>query len=162
MAAGALTTGTLLDGRYTLLDQLGRGGMATVYRARDQRLDRLVAVKILDTPHQLDDQDLREDRLTARLDHPHIVSVYDSGTTPDGRPFLVMELVAGASAASLAPVPLPQALALTIEVAEAVSYAHRQGIVHCDIKPDNVLLDTWNHFRLTDFGIASPDAASVG
>src|SRR4051794_2052631 len=102
MVASAPTTGTLLDGRYTLLDQLGRGGMATVYRARDQRLDRLVAVKILDAPHQLDDQALREDRLTARLDHPHIVSVYDSGTTPDGHPFLVMELVAGAAVVNLA------------------------------------------------------------
>src|SRR3954453_9649552 len=162
MAASTLTTGTLLDGRYVLLDQLGRGGMATVYRARDQRLDRLVAVKILDATPQSGEQALREDRLTARLDHPHIVSIYDSGTTPDGHPFLVMELVTGASVANLAPLPLPQALTIGIEVADAVAYAHQQGIVHCDIKPDNVLLDTWSHARLTDFGIASPDTAPVG
>jgi hypothetical protein len=105
---------------------------------------------------------LREDRALARLAHPHIVSVYDSGTMPDGRPFLVLELIAGEPTSRLAPLPVGQALQIAEEVASALSYAHAQGIVHCDVTPQNVLLDTYGRAKLTDFGVASATAAAVG
>ncbi|MDP9373272.1 MAG: serine/threonine protein kinase, partial [Chloroflexota bacterium] len=155
--------GMVLEGRYELEEPLGRGGMATVFRARDRRLDRPVAVKVLDDRGpEAAGVAFREDRLTARLAHPHIVTVYDSGETPDGRPFVVMELIDGAPASRLAPLPVGQALAIAEDVAAAVAYAHEQGVVHCDIKPQNVLLDAFGRARLTDFGVASADAAPVG
>src|SRR5438046_9454907 len=97
---GALAEGTLLDGRYALTGLIGRGGMAAVYRARDQRLDRDVAVKVLDAPAaDAAGMAWREDRLTASLAHPHIVGIYDSGATADGRPYPVMELFSRAPSA---------------------------------------------------------------
>lgn len=155
--------GELLDGRYELLDLLGQGGMATVYRARDHRLGRLVAIKILDD-HGTSGTGimLREDRVLARLAHPHIVGVYDSGTLPDGRSFLVLELIEGEPTSHLAPLPVDRALRIAEQVASALAYAHAQGVVHCDLKPQNVLLDARGEAKLTDFGVASADAAPVG
>lgn len=159
----ALSSGVILDGRYELLGYLDRGGMATVYRARDRRLDRLVAVKVLDAARR-DEAGIafREDRLTARLSHPHIVAVYDGGTTPTGQPFLVMELIDGRPVGALAPLPVGQALRIVEDVASAVAYTHERGIVHCDIKPQNVLLDSQGRARLADFGVASADRSPAG
>jgi serine/threonine protein kinase len=159
----ALASGTLLDGRYELLDHLDRGGMASVYRAHDRRLDRLVAVKVLDDARR-DEAGIafREDRLTARLSHPHIVAVFDGGTTPEGQPFLVMELIDGQAVIHLAPLPVGRALRIAEDVASAVAYTHERGIVHCDIKPQNVLLDAHGQAKLADFGVASADHAPSG
>ena len=160
---GALTLGMVLDGRYELVEQLGRGGMASVYRARDRRLDRPVALKVLHEAHQDEaGAAFREDQVTAQLAHPHIVGVYDSGTTPDGRPFLVMELIDGEPIDRLAPPTIERALEIAEEVAAAVAHAHERGIVHCDIKPQNVLLDALGQAKLTDFGVASADKSPVG
>jgi len=153
----------LLDDRYELLGHLDRGGMATVYRAHDRRLDRSVAIKVLESERQDEaGSAFREDRLTARLAHPHIVGVYDGGLTPDGRPFLVMELIEGQSITALAPLPLGQALRVGELLASAVAYTHEQGIIHCDIKPQNVLLDAHGQAKLADFGVANADRAPTG
>ena len=163
MTVSALMSSTILDDRYEVLDQIDRGGMATVYRALDHRLDRFVAIKVLDDARR-DEAGIafREDRLTARLAHPHIVAVYDSGTTASGQPFLVMELIDGRPVSELAPLPVGQALRIAEDVAAAVAYTHERGIVHCDIKPQNILLDGYGRAKLTDFGIASADHAPTG
>lgn len=135
--------------------------MATVYRARDRRLDREVAIKVLDGAEPATSA-WREDRITARVDHPNVVGVYDSGATPDGRSFLVMELIAGEPVSRLAPLPPARALAIAEDVAAAIAYAHEQGVIHCDLKPQNVLLDSFGRARLTDFGVASADNTPVG
>lgn len=159
----ALANGTLLDDRYELLDPLDRGGMATVYRALDRRLDRPVAVKVLDDARRdATGIAFREDRLTARLAHPHIVAVFDGGTTPAGHPFLVMELIDGQAVTQLAPLPVGRALRIVEDVASAVAYTHERGIVHCDIKPQNILLDAHGQAKLADFGIASADQGPTG
>lgn len=159
----ALASGTILDGRYELLDYLDRGGMATVYRARDRRLDRLVAVKVLDDARR-DEAGIafREDRLTARLAHPHIVAVVDGGTTPKGQPFLVMELIEGQAVTQIAPLPVGRALRIAEDIAAAVAYTHERGIVHCDIKPQNLLLDAHGQAKLADFGVANADRSAPG
>ncbi|HET8629166.1 MAG TPA: serine/threonine protein kinase [Thermomicrobiales bacterium] len=160
---GGGATGAVLAGRYTVGDLLGEGGMAHVYRAHDVRLDRDVAVKILDRPGPRDaSPDWREDRLTASLAHPNIVRVYDSGATPDGRHFLVMELLRGRPVSELAPLPPERALAVVAQVADALACAHERGIVHCDLKPQNVLVDRNGHATLTDFGVASAAASPAG
>ncbi|MFN8060405.1 MAG: protein kinase [Vicinamibacterales bacterium] len=154
-----LTPGARL-GVYEITAPLGKGGMGEVYRARDTRLGRDVALKIL--PDTLVDDDerrrrfAREARTVATLSHPHICTLYDVGDQ-DGRPFLVMELVAGETlAARLArgPVPLDLALRTAIDVAAALALAHRHGIVHRDLKPANVMLGPTGA-KLLDFGIAA-------
>lgn len=155
--------GTLLAGRYRLQERLGQGGMATVYRAHDTRLDRPVAVKIL-TGHDRHAATLaaREAHLAARVAHPHIVEVYDRGHTPDARPFLVLRLIVGPPSAGALPMPPARAVTLGIEVAAALAHAHAHGIVHGDVTPQNILLDPARGAQLTDFGVASTIAATPG
>src|SRR5438105_1592984 len=131
---------------YDLLDELGRGGMGVVYRARHHRIGRVVALKLLRAGALAGPEErerfLREARAAARLQHPHIVQVYDVGEHAGG-PFLALELVAGGSLARrLADGPLPPRAAadLVAALAGAVDYAHSQGVVHRDLKPANVLL----------------------
>jgi len=138
--------------------ELGHGGMGRVFRARDERLGRAVAVKVL-RPESAANPDFRarfarEARTLARLEHPGIVAVHDFGTTPDGDGYLVMQLVPGGSIADKLPLPIADALAIAGDVCGALAYAHSRGIVHRDIKPENVLIGDDGRARLSDFGIA--------
>jgi serine/threonine-protein kinase len=138
--------------------ELGRGGMGRVFRARDERLGRAVAVKVL-RPESAANPDFRarfarEARTLARLEHPGIVAVHDFGTTPDDDGYLVMQLVPGGSIADKLPLPVGDALAIAIDLCAALAYAHGRGIIHRDIKPENVLIGDDGRARLSDFGIA--------
>jgi eukaryotic-like serine/threonine-protein kinase len=162
----ALATGTKL-GPYQILSPLGAGGMGEVYRARDTRLDRSVAIKVLPA-HLSSDPGLkqrleRESRAISALQHPNICTLFDVGSQ-DGVDFLVMELLDGETlAARLAkgPLPLAQAVTVGIEIAQALEKAHRQGIIHRDLKPANIML-TKSGAKLMDFGLAKPELAITG
>ena len=154
----ALTPGTRL-GPYEILSPLGAGGMGEVYKARDTRLDRSVAIKVL-APEIAGDPDLRarferEAKAVAALDHPHICGIYDVGEA-NGTHFIVMPHLDGQTlAARLAkgPLPLDQTLKIATEIADALDKAHRQGIIHRDLKPANIML-TKAGSKLLDFGLA--------
>ena len=155
--------------RYRLVGKLGQGGMATVYLARDEKHAREVAVKVVrpDVAEALgSDRFLREIEIVAQLHHPHIVPLYDSGEA-DGSLFYVMPYEAGSSLrqrlARDEQLPLEDALLILRDVCDGLAYAHQHGIVHRDIKPDNVLL-TGRHAMITDFGVAQAltDAAVAG
>lgn len=148
--------------QYELLGEIGRGGMAVVYRARDRRLDRPVAIKIL-PPELAHDPAIRtrfarEAHTAAQLSHPHIVPIHDVGDR-DGIAYFVMGLVTGGNlAARLArqpKLPIGEVKRLLCEIADALAYAHTRGVIHRDIKPDNILLDRDSgRAMVTDFGIA--------
>ena len=146
-------------GRYQILEQIGQGGMATVFRAHDPELNRTVAIKVLPSYKSEDTTFVRrfrtEAQAIARLNHPNIVQVYDFGQDK-GFSYIVMEHVTGGTLSDLLTekVPLEEAVALIGPVAEALEYAHRQGIVHRDIKPSNVLIDDEGKPKLSDFGLA--------
>ena len=146
----------LLGGTLELEDELGRGGMGTVYRARHRKLGRTVAVKFLPDDLKNDPEFRarfeREARALAMLNHPNIVAVHDFGEH-DGECYLVMEYVPGGSLAKRIPLPPAQAVPILIQVCDALSCAHQQGIVHRDIKPDNILMDG-DRVKVSDFGIA--------
>ncbi len=153
--------GTILGGRYRLLELLGQGGMATIYRARDAQLERDVAVKLL-RPEYGRDPDFfarfrQEAQSAASLNHPGVVAVYDYGTDPAG-PFIVMELVDGEDLASIirrsGALPPRQAARLTAQTARAIAAAHASGFVHRDIKPSNLMVTSEGKVKVTDFGIA--------
>jgi serine/threonine protein kinase len=154
----ALTTGTRL-GPYEISGAIGAGGMGEVYRARDTRLDRIVAIKVLPT-HLADRPDLRERfereaRTIASLNHPHICTLHDIGQQ-DGIDYLVMEYLEGETLAqrlTKGPLPLEQVLQYAIEISDALDKAHRKGITHRDLKPGNIML-TKTGTKLLDFGLA--------
>ena len=154
----AIATGTRL-GPYEILAAIGAGGMGEVYRARDTRLDRVVAIKIL-PDHLADRADLRERfereaRTIASLNHPHICTIYDVGHQ-DGTDYLVMEYLEGETLAQRllkGPLPAEQLLQFAIQIADALDKAHRKGITHRDLKPGNIML-TKNGTKLLDFGLA--------
>src|SRR5467141_63327 len=146
-------------GPYEILSSIGAGGMGEVYKARDTRLDRIVAIKILPT-HLADRSELRkrfelEARTIASLNHPHICTLYDIGHQ-DGTDFLVMEYLEGETLAQRllkGPLPLEQVLQYAIEIADALDKAHRKGVTHRDLKPGNIML-TKSGAKLLDFGLA--------
>jgi eukaryotic-like serine/threonine-protein kinase len=153
-------------GPYEVLAPLGAGGMGEVYRAKDKRLDRTVALKVL-PPHLAADPDLRqrferEARAASSLNHPHICALFDVGRQ-EGIDFLVMEYLEGETLAdrlSRGPLPTEQVLRYGIEIADALDKAHRQGIVHRDLKPGNVML-TKAGTKLLDFGLAKLHGAQA-
>ena len=153
--------GLLVDERYRVTRRLARGGMATVYIAQDERLDRPVALKVMH-PHLADSQDFvarfrREARSAARIVHPGVVSVFDQGVIT-GQGFLVMELIDGTNLRQLlraqGAFTIPQALRYTTDILEALRAAHRVGVIHRDIKPENILVPTDGPAKVTDFGLA--------
>ena len=153
---------------YRILEVLGSGGMGVVYRARDERLDRDVALKVL-SQGSLGDGTARkrlrrEALLLSKLSHPHICTIFDFDSQ-DGVDFLVMELVSGESlAARLRRGPLNESevLPIGIQIAEALDEAHEQGVVHRDLKPGNVMITTRGTVKVLDFGLArSVHAESV-
>src|SRR5579859_3787895 len=156
----ALAAGTKL-GPYEIQSPLGAGGMGEVYRARDMRLDRAVAVKILPT-HLCENPEFkqrfeREARTISSLNHPHICHLYDIGSQ-EGTDFLVMEFLDGQTLADRrrrGALPLNELRKVGIEFAEALEVAHRAGIVHRDLKPGNIML-TKAGTKLMDFGLAKP------
>jgi tRNA A-37 threonylcarbamoyl transferase component Bud32 len=159
--ASVAEIGTILGGRYRLVELLGQGGMATIYRAHDSQLGRDVAVKLL-RPEYGRDPDFgsrfrQEAKNAASLNHPNIVSVYDYGQDPAG-PFIVMELVEGEDLASIirrsGSLPPRQAARIIAEAARALHAAHASGIVHRDVKPGNILIGRDGRVKVTDFGIA--------
>jgi serine/threonine protein phosphatase PrpC len=162
--AGELTVGSLLDGRFLLAEEIARSGMATIFKAKDQKTDRAVAIKV---PHMQFESDPgfftrfeREEEIGARLDHPYVMHVEP---VPDkSRPYLVMEYLEGQTLGNLMrairPMPVSDALKIASRIAEALIYLHEHDVVHRDLKPDNVMILNDGSIRLMDFGIAKSGA----
>jgi len=161
-------TETLFAGRYLLERKLGSGGMADVWLAEDQELGRKVAVKILHERYANDEQFVerfrREATHAAGLSHPNIVSIYDRGVSNDSY-YIVMEYVEGRTLKELivtrGPCPVPVAVSYTRQILAALRYAHRNGIIHRDIKPHNVIVDREGRVKVADFGIARAGASEM-
>ena len=153
--------GEVIAGRYALQELVGAGGMSSVYRAHDELLDRHVALKILHPTYREDEAAVerfrREAQAVAQLSHPNVVTVIDRGEE-DGHQFIVFEYVDGDTLKEhlerSGPLPVGEAVRIAIDVGEALAYAHRNGIVHRDVKPQNVLLNGNGAAKVTDFGIA--------
>ncbi|HYY34604.1 MAG TPA: Stk1 family PASTA domain-containing Ser/Thr kinase [Gaiellaceae bacterium] len=166
MAVSDTLINTLFDGRYRILRKLGSGGMANVYLAEDEELGRRVAIKILNDRYANDELFIerfrREAKSAAGLSHPNIVSIYDRGEA-EGTYYIAMEVIEGRSLKELiltrGPLPIAQAVAYTLEMLEALRFAHRHGIIHRDIKPHNILIG--ERLKVTDFGIARAGASQM-
>ena len=163
------TAGTLLSGRYRLEEQIGRGGMSTVWRAFDTTLERPVAIKMLHRDVARDSDQLerfrREAKAVAKVSSPYVVGVIDAGEE-DHTPFIILEFVDGETLKErirrLKRLDVAEAVAYAIEIARGLQAAHDRGIVHRDVKPQNVLLDEDGAARVTDFGIAhAPDSSPL-
>ena len=155
-----MKAGDLIQDRYLLEERLGKGGMGAVWRARDQRLNRTVGIKVM-APELTEEPEflvrfLREAQSIARINHPNVVSVLDFGESHEN-PFLVMEYVPGRSIDEMTGSPMDpkRATAIVAQAADAAGAAHAQGVVHRDIKPANILLTEDERVKLVDFGIAS-------
>jgi len=169
-----ISTKKAFIGRYEILGEIGRGAMGVVYKARDPHIDRTVAIKTISLfdLEPADDQEFRERfqqeaRTAGRLSHPGIVAIFDVGSDPEtNAPYIVMEYVAGSSLSRLlledhGKMPLDPALQIVQEVAEALDYAHSEGVTHRDVKPANILLTADGRAKLADFGIARLDQSHL-
>jgi len=153
--------GALLNNRYQLLQKIGSGGMAEVFRARDSMLERYVAIKVLRADYtdsqSFQERFRQEARAAANLSHPNIVTVHDFGLD-SGRLFIVMEFVPGSDLKSLVKqrgrFTVEEAIPLIVQACAGIGYAHRAGLVHCDVKPHNMLVTPDKRLKVTDFGIA--------
>jgi eukaryotic-like serine/threonine-protein kinase len=153
--------GHLLDDRYRIIEKIGGGGMADVYLADDTILDRKVAIKVLRLEYANDDEFIarfdREAQSATSLSHPNIVTIYDVGEE-DQILYMVMEYVDGMTLKEFiqryGPIDVPEAIEIMKQITAAITHAHENGIVHRDIKPQNILIDTYGHIKVTDFGIA--------
>jgi beta-lactam-binding protein with PASTA domain/tRNA A-37 threonylcarbamoyl transferase component Bud32 len=168
MAVSDTLIDSLFDGRYRIVRKLGTGGMANVYLAEDQELGRRVAIKILDDRHASDEQFVerfrREAKNAAGLSHPNIVSIYDRGEA-EGTYYIAMEYLDGRSLKELivsrGPAPVNVTIEYARQILQALRFAHRNAIVHRDIKPHNVLVDADGRLKVTDFGIARAGASEM-
>src|SRR5205085_4334590 len=169
----ATRVGTLV-GRYKIDAELGRGAMGVVFRAQDPKIDRTVAIKTIsllglepEAEQEYRERLVVEARAAGRLSHSGIVSIFDIGEEPEsGAPYLVMEYVEGQSLDKLLSrknnrLPLGTTLRLSQELAEALHYAHEQGVIHRDIKPANILVTQDGHANIADFGIAKLNQAQL-
>lgn len=153
--------GHVLDNRYKILEKIGTGGMANVFKARDVLLDRIVAVKVLHANYASDHDFVtrfkREAQAAAKLSHPNIVNIYDVGYDEDVH-YIVMEYIRGKTLKEYIDqqghLPIEIAVKITIEIGEALEHAHANGIIHCDIKPHNILVTESGRIKVADFGIA--------
>ncbi|MEW5827889.1 MAG: protein kinase, partial [Chloroflexota bacterium] len=153
--------GYLLNSRYQLLERVGSGGMAMVYRARDLMLERYVAIKVLREDFTRDsafeERFRSEARAAANLSHPNIVTIHDFGID-NGRPFIVMEYVPGRDLKTLIKKKtrfgIEEAIPLLVQACAGIGYAHRAGLVHCDVKPHNLIVTSDGRLKVMDFGIA--------
>lgn len=151
----------ILDNRYKILELVGEGGMASVYKAQDILLDRIVAIKVLDSKYGIDHDFVvrfhKEAQAAARLSHPNIVNIYDVGYDA-GVHYIVMEFVRGETLKDYISkhghLPINTAMRITFDIGEALEHAHANGIVHCDIKPHNILVTETGRIKVADFGIA--------
>ena len=145
--------------KYTFVKELGRGGMGTVYLAEDRELNRLVAIKVLNTPDVTEDlrnRMVREAQIIARLEHPGIVPVHDVGTLPDGRIFYAMKFVRGNRLDEYAAqnVSIRDRLRKFEAVCDAVAFAHAHGVIHRDLKPQNIMIGSFGEVLVLDWGVA--------
>src|SRR5262249_3766609 len=152
-------TGGVL-GHYEILDKLGEGGMGVVYKARDTRLNRFVAIKLLPADKVADEDRLRrftqEARTASALNHPNIVTIHDIASD-SGRPYIVMEYVAGKTLDHLIPrkgMRLNEALKIAAQIADALAAAAAAGVIHRDVKPGNVMVSDSGLVKVLDFGLA--------
>ncbi len=168
-----LREGILLSGKYLIQKRIGKGAMATVYRAVQQPIDRVVAIKILNTRYSQDPVNVkrfnREAKTLSNLKHRNILSIHDLGATDDGQPFLVMEFLDGITLEGLiakrGAIPIARAIPLFCQVCEGMAYAHKRGLIHRDLKPGNVMVikdeeDGSDLAKLVDFGIVKVDPNS--
>ena len=164
--AGSNLVGVVVDGRYTITDVLGRGGMGVVYRARQAYLNRDVALKVMRRDLSEDTSMIRrflqEAKSASKLTSPHTVTIHDFGLTPDGQMYFTMELLEGLSLDELrraeGTIPFPRAVRLAVQCCHSLSEAHGHGIWHRDMKPENVIITRGkrgqDHAKILDFGIA--------
>src|SRR5262245_49817783 len=150
-----------LVSHFEILERLGTGGMGVVYRARDLKLGRTVALKFLPAALADDARDkqrfLREARAASSLNHPNICTIHEIGEGDDGQPFLCMELCEGETLKARlqrGPPPLEEALDIAIQIASGLGRAHQAGIVHRDIKPGNIVVNDRHQVKILDFGLA--------
>jgi serine/threonine protein kinase len=157
-------------GRYEILDELGQGAMGIVYKARDPLIDRVVAIKTINLSLAMDEKEEYEGRFyqeakaAGRLNHPNIVTIYDVGKSGDVA-YIAMELLEGRELRDILDedqaLPVEQVLDITAQVALGLAYAHEHDIVHRDVKPSNIMVVRDGHVKITDFGIARMESASV-